>query len=256
MPISEQQQKNKTIVRSLYEEALNKRNYQLLPELIADEYIGARGVKGAAGIQESIVPLVTAFPDIQWKVEELIGEGDKVTIRWKWRGTHQAAFQSYAATGKVVFNDGMAIYELKDNKIIATRIQTDRLGFLQELGILPLDLSSLPDRKTDKDQVRFIDKFVVPVASKQEFMNRVNINRNFIKTLSGFVEDAAYEGKDEKGNMLFVTIAVWQNEEALKKAKEAMQAEYKKEGFNPALLLERLNITLDRGIYKEATPQP
>ncbi|HJY13300.1 MAG TPA: hypothetical protein VJ304_10975, partial [Flavobacterium sp.] len=32
----------------------------------------------------------------------------------------------------------------------------------------------------------FIDKFTVPEKSKQEFLERVRINRNFIKHLNGF----------------------------------------------------------------------
>ncbi len=39
----------------------------------------------------------------------------------------------------------------------------------------------------------FIDKFLVPENAKQEFIERMNINRSFIKTLNGFNEDAAYE---------------------------------------------------------------
>ncbi len=102
----------------------------------------------------------------------------------------------------------------------------------------------------------FIDKFLVPEKAKQEFTERVNINRNFIKKLTGFIEDGAYERTDEHGNLIYITIAVWENEDALKKAKEAVQAEYKKQGFNPAEMFERLNITMDRGTYKEAILRP
>lgn len=102
----------------------------------------------------------------------------------------------------------------------------------------------------------FIDKFLIPEIAKLEFIERVNINRNFIKELAGFIEDSAYERTDEHGNLIYITIAVWENEDALKKAKEAVQAEYKKHGFNPAEMFERLNITMDRGSYKEAILRP
>jgi hypothetical protein len=99
--------------------------------------------------------------------------------------------------------------------------------------------------------VQFIDKFIVPAAAKQAFYERMTINRNFIKTLPGFIRDAAYERTDEEGNLICITIAVWANAEALNKAKEAVQAEYKKQGFNPAEMFKQLHIVIDRGVYNE-----
>jgi heme-degrading monooxygenase HmoA len=95
----------------------------------------------------------------------------------------------------------------------------------------------------------FIDKFIIPQTSKNEFLERMNINRSFIKKQPGFVGDSAYERTDENGNLVCVTIAIWENEDVLKSAKEAVQAEYKKQGFNLAAMLERLNITIERGTY-------
>jgi heme-degrading monooxygenase HmoA len=99
--------------------------------------------------------------------------------------------------------------------------------------------------------VHFIDKFFVPAAAKQAFYERMAINRKFIKTLPGFISDAAYERTDDDGNLVCITIAVWANAEALNKAKEAVLAEYKKQGFNPAEMFKQLNIVIDRGVYNE-----
>ena len=112
--------------------------------------------------------------------------------------------------------------------------------------------SQIESKKSETMQQIFIDKFIVPEKSKQEFLERVRINRNFIKHLNGFVNDNAYERTDENGNLIYITIAVWENETVLKKAKEAVQAHYKKEGFNISEMFERLHITMERNIYKEA----
>jgi len=103
----------------------------------------------------------------------------------------------------------------------------------------------------ENDQVSFIDKFFVPSTAKAEFYKMISINRNFIKKLSGFIEDAHYEHTDEKGNLIYVTVAKWESAQAIDKAKEAVQAEYKKQGLNPAAMVERLGITMDRAIYRE-----
>ena len=97
----------------------------------------------------------------------------------------------------------------------------------------------------------FIDKFIVPAAAVNEFTNRMNINRNFIKKLPGFIKDEAYQRTDEHGNLVCITIAAWENEDALKKAREVVQAEYKKQGFDMPAMLSRLNIVMDRGLYTD-----
>lgn len=96
----------------------------------------------------------------------------------------------------------------------------------------------------------FIDQFIIPENAKQEFTERMNFNRLFIKNLTGFIEDAAYEREDGNGNIICVTIAIWESEEALSKAKAAVQTEYQRIGFDPQELLTRLNITMDRGVYQ------
>ena len=96
----------------------------------------------------------------------------------------------------------------------------------------------------------FIDKFIIPQSGKQEFTERMNFNRNFIKNLPGFLGDAAYEREDGNGNTICITVANWESEDVLNQAKAAVQAEYQRIGFNPAELLARLNITMEREIYQ------
>jgi predicted ester cyclase len=242
-------QKNKAILSSLYDQGLNKRDLKLIQDLISPEYTGIGGAKGATAFEGPIIALIKAFPDIQWKIEDLFAEDDKVVVRWKWEGTHTGAFTSYAATGKIVSNEGMAIYECKEGKIISAKVLTDRVGFLQQVDALPADLTVLARKQNRNGQVNFIDKFFVPAAAKMEFLERMKINRNFIRTLPGFIEDAAYTYTDDKDNLICVTMAVWENIEALNKAKEAVQAEYKRQGFDAGEMYKRLGISPDRGIY-------
>ena len=105
-------------------------------------------------------------------------------------------------------------------------------------------------RKEPMQQI-FIDKFTVPTNSWTEFFNRMNINRDFIKKLPGFVRDNVYKRNDDNGNFICITVAVWENEEAINNAKESVQIEYKRTGFNPAEMFARLNISIERGTYNE-----
>lgn len=241
---------NKEIVQKIYEQALNKRKLELLNDYVSPDFVGIAGKKGVAAFEEPIQMLINAFPDIQWTIEELFGEGDKVVVKWKIKGTHTNPFTYIAATGKTASNEGMGIYEFKDGKIAAVQVMTDRLGFLQQLDVLPADLSVLANKKNG-NRVLFIDKFLMPMSSKKEFYERMNMNRRFISKLPGFIEEAAYESTDGKGNLMVVTVAQWQSKEAIDKAKEAVQAEYKKQGFDREELYRRLQITMDRGVYTD-----
>lgn len=237
-----QNMNNKEIIRTLYDQALNKRNFTLLNDYVSADFTGVQGTKGPEGFAGNVVPLINAFPDIRWEIEDLIEEGNKIVVRWKWEGTQTGQYRNIPATGKKITNTAIAIYEFKDGKIANLHVQTDRLGFLQELDVLPVEINV-------KDQVSFIDKFLVPATAKTAFYERVKINRDFIKTLPGFIQDAAYEYTDNAGNLIFVTMAIWANKEALAKAKEKVQAEYKKQNFDPAEMFKKLNISIDRGIY-------
>lgn len=242
-------QSNKEVIRKLYEQCLNRKDLSLLRELVAENYINPQGVKGVSGFERPVSELIKAFPDIQWKLDELISDGDKVVVSWRWEGTHKGRFGNFPATGKKVSNDGMAIYEVKLGKITGSKLHTDRLGFLQDIGVLSRDLGLLPNRTPTKEQVQFIDKFFVPAAAKKEFYERMRINRVFIRTLPGFIGDAAYEYTDGDDNLICVTVAQWESRDALNKARETVQGEYRKQEFDPAAMFKRLNIVADRGIY-------
>lgn len=249
--ITNMAQQNKELIKKIYDQCLNKRHFDLLKDLVSEEYIGIAGKKGAEGFQEPMQSLIKGFPDMQWILTNIIAEDDKVFVNWKVEGTHKNTFTNISATGKKISSEGMGIITLKDGKVISTKVLTDRIHFLQELEVLPADINVVINKKANKEQVNFIDKFFVPGTAIKEFKERVTINREFIKKLPGFIEDAAYEYTDKDGNLILITVALWQNSEALNNAKEAVQAQYKKEGFDAPAMFKRLGITADRGIYTQ-----
>lgn len=133
-------EKNKATVRSIFEQALNKRNTELLKELIDDGYKDARGRTGHEAYLAVIQPLFAAFPDIQWTIEDIVAEGNTVMLRLIWRGTHKGQFNKYAASGKAIINEGMSVYHLKNGKVTSSTAFPDRLSFFQQIGVVPADL--------------------------------------------------------------------------------------------------------------------
>lgn len=104
------------------------------------------------------------------------------------------------------------------------------------------------------NEVAFIGKYLIPAASKETFLERQNIARAFIHTLAGFVRDHAYERITEDGDTEYITIATWVNDEALNNARDLVQAENMRTGFDRAEMLRRLNIQMQPGIFREDHP--
>ncbi|WP_276483795.1 ester cyclase [Paraflavitalea pollutisoli] len=133
---------NKQVIRNLYETTLNKHQLNKLDQFVAEDYAGVNGARGPAGFASTLQPLINAFPDVEWHIEEIIAERDNVMIRWTFRGTHLATYQELAATGRKVSIYGIGIFTLRNGKAVSGTSYTDRLGFLQGLGVLPADIGA------------------------------------------------------------------------------------------------------------------
>jgi len=106
------------------------------------------------------------------------------------------------------------------------------------------------ENQINAGQMTLIDKFFVPKTAINEFMERMNYNRSYIIKLPGFIKDEAFKQTDDKGNQTVITMATWQNMKSIDDAKIAVQAEYKRMGFNMQQFLQQNNIVLvERGIY-------
>jgi steroid delta-isomerase-like uncharacterized protein len=98
------------------------------------------------GFAATLGALREGFPDIRYSIADLIAEGDRVTARWQWQGTHSGVFRgpagTFPPTGKSISNDGIGIFQVEHGKVKRAWLITDRLGFLQEIGALPKPPSS------------------------------------------------------------------------------------------------------------------
>ena len=137
---------NKKAVEELFESCFNQGQLQVLDRLLSPDYVGAQGEKGPESFKRTVAGLRAAFPDIHYAVNDVVAEGDKVAVRWRWSGTHKGAFRMFAPTGKAMTNTGAAIFQLRDGKIVGAALETDRLGFLQQLDVVPPDAVLLKPR--------------------------------------------------------------------------------------------------------------
>ena len=137
MPNTPLHDRNKQAVVRLFEDGFNRQRGDVLEEVVAAEYVDAFGEHGAAAFKKVIAGLRGGFPDILYTVEELVAEDDAVAVRWHWTGTHRGVFRGIAPTERHVTNNGLAIFHLRAGKVVAATLETDRLGFLQGIGVVP-----------------------------------------------------------------------------------------------------------------------
>jgi predicted ester cyclase len=133
---------NKQAVHRIYDEAVNAGRTEVLADLIAPEFAGPDGTRGATAFAANVAALRTGFPDIRFTIEHVVAEGDRVAVRWTWTGTHTGSFRGFAPSGRTVHDTGLVLYTFARGRVVAAIIETDRLGVLQQIGVVPKDLSA------------------------------------------------------------------------------------------------------------------
>lgn len=141
---------NKAVVTRFYEQAWNHQQFDILEETHAPDWIhhdpsnplDLRG--GSEGNRARLTELSAAFPDIHYRLDDLIAEDDRVAVRFTVSGTHSGLFAGIPATAKQVSMQGMIIHRLQDGKIVEDRVVRDTLGLLQQLEVLPRPGSRSP----------------------------------------------------------------------------------------------------------------
>jgi steroid delta-isomerase-like uncharacterized protein len=120
VPSGARSEDNKTLVRRWIEEVLSKGNVAAVGDFLASTYVGhSPGVpdaKGPEGIKQRLTALRTAFPDLRYNVEDMVAEGDKVSVRYVAHGTQKGDYMGVAPTGKEMTWTAIGILHITNGK--------------------------------------------------------------------------------------------------------------------------------------------
>jgi len=135
---------NKSLVSRYFNEVFNNGDFKALEEICGPDLIFTlpthkepfRGVEGYKGL---VNMLRGCFPDIQFAVEEMLAEADRVMTRCTARGTHTGiAFRTVLgdvpAVGNPFHIEGMTWHHIKNGKIFQVTTNEDGLGLIYQLG--------------------------------------------------------------------------------------------------------------------------
>ena len=134
-------EQNKAIVRRMYDEVVGQGKLDLIDELVDPDVVEHEefpGIPpGREGVKEFFSMFRSAFPDLQFAVEDMVAEGDKVAARITIRGTHKGPFLDIAPTGKQITVDAIDIFRFASGKIVDHWVVTDQMIMMQQLGAIP-----------------------------------------------------------------------------------------------------------------------
>ncbi len=131
---------NKQVAERYFEEIINQGRLAVADELMSPD-VRFTNPPVTLHNREEFKKLITmlrgGFPDIRFRIEDVVAEGDKVATRWTMSGTHRGEFRGHAPSGKSMTVTGMDIFRITGGRIREIWVNMDVLGQAQQLGWLP-----------------------------------------------------------------------------------------------------------------------
>lgn len=130
------------IVR-LYDES-NRLNLDVFDELLAPDFVsyggaGFQDLNGPGEFKDLYKTFHLSMPDLHFRVEQMVAEGNEVGVRGTLSGTHLGNFMGMApATGRRITWTGTAIFGFDEAGLSNARWQEwDGLSVMQQMGVIP-----------------------------------------------------------------------------------------------------------------------
>ncbi len=134
-------EENKALVRREYEEVWNQGKLDVIDEIYTADFVGhipgSPDIHGLEGIKTIANMFYTAFPDMQYTIEDMIAEGDKAAIRWTLTGTHKGELMGVPPTGVQVTFTGNTIIRFAGGKYAELWSSWDAQLMWLQLGVIP-----------------------------------------------------------------------------------------------------------------------
>lgn len=120
-----------------YFEAINQSDPDRLDDLLAEDYTHhIEGLPpGRAAIKRMVTMYLAGFSEFRITIDDVLTDGDRVTVRTTTIARHTATFMGHGATGKQFRAMGIDIFRIKQARISEHWSLFDTMTMLQQLGI-------------------------------------------------------------------------------------------------------------------------
>ena len=130
--------KNKAVVTRFNKEFLAQGNFDVLKEIVADDFTNRTAVApipdNVEGLKQFIGMLHKGFSNIDIDIHEQVEENDVVATRKSIRATHTGEIMGHLPTGKAVVFKVMDFVRLRDGKYIEHWGQNNIVQVIQQLS--------------------------------------------------------------------------------------------------------------------------
>jgi len=144
-----EQERNKAVARSFFEEVLSRGQLDRYAESHSKDFVAHSG--GSTATLEEDMAYARgerkALPDMSFRVNRMIAEGDLVAVHFTVSGTNTQAGMGFPATGKKIAADGVTIFRFKHGKICEEWNVFDMLEVMRQTGLLPPETGVLSPEK-------------------------------------------------------------------------------------------------------------
>lgn len=94
-------------------------------------------VEGHEAMRQTYVRIFAAFPDIQVDILELLEDGPRAVVEWRFRGTMLGEFAGHPPNQRSFDMRGCEVFEVRDGKIVSQRGYWDKATMFSQLQLVP-----------------------------------------------------------------------------------------------------------------------
>ena len=135
---AEVEEQNKEIGRQFFV-AIDQNDFDRLSDLLDPGFAvhvpGLAEALGKEAVFQAISTHYASFPDWRHVIDDVVAEGNKISIRLTQYGTHTAEFYGIPATGNEIEVAAMHLATIVDGKVKDWWVMEDYLGQYQQLGM-------------------------------------------------------------------------------------------------------------------------
>ena len=133
-------EEEKSIANLFVEQFLNRNNVDVANDLIADDFVNHSPQGGVSqdkdGLKQMIAMFHRGFPDVQFILEDLIVENDKIVLHMRCTGKHKGVFMGLQPTNKSIDSRLITILRVENGKIKERWNVTNKLETMKQLGLM------------------------------------------------------------------------------------------------------------------------
>jgi steroid delta-isomerase-like uncharacterized protein len=112
---------NKDLIRHVFEQVIPAGDAVAMRELVTPDFLDHDPLPGqpagADGAEYVVANMHGAHPDLRFAIDDLVAEGDRVTVRWTMRGTSTGPLFGQPPSGQPVEFSAIVIFRIADGRL-------------------------------------------------------------------------------------------------------------------------------------------